>query len=143
MPTSGDLKLEDCLFFTTAQNLNDPPPQIKLTQPNGNALGHYMMSYMMYTLSNIQVIYDLSCPISRSVPLKSWFLSSNQCNCNSAIFSSQVCYLQCHVMIQNLNFWSLPGCCCSSFSKYSNSFPFIKPIFIQAVELIILRKLTQ
>ena len=34
MPTSGDLKLEDCLFFTTAQNLNDPPPpQIKLTQP--------------------------------------------------------------------------------------------------------------
>ena len=46
-------------------------------------------------------------------------------------------------MIQNLNFWSLPGCCCSSFSKYSNSFPFIKPIFIQAVELIILRKLTQ
>ena len=71
MPTSGDLKLEDCLFFTTAQNLNDPPA------PNGNDLGHYMMSYMMYTLSNIQVIYDVSYPISRSVPLKSWFLSSN------------------------------------------------------------------
>ena len=79
MPTSGDLKLEGCLFFTTAKNLNEtPPPPEKIDPaPNGNDLGHYMMSYMMYTLSNIQVIYDVSCPISRSVPLKSWFLSSN------------------------------------------------------------------
>ena len=80
MPTSGDLKLEDCLFFTTAQNLNEPPPPPPKKidpAPNGNDLGHYMMSYMMYTLSNIQVIYDVSYPISRSVPLKSCFLSSN------------------------------------------------------------------
>ena len=70
MPTSGDLKLEDCLFFTTPQNLNEPPPPKKIDPaPNGNDLGHYMMSYMMYTLSNIQVIYDVSYPISIEVSL--------------------------------------------------------------------------
>ena len=70
MPTSGDLKLEDCLFFTTPQNLNEPPPPKKIDPaPNGNDLGHYMMSYIMYALSNIQVIYDVSYPISIEVSL--------------------------------------------------------------------------
>ena len=43
MPTSGDLKSGDCLFFTT------PPPRISTTlpptpqkiDPAGNDLGHY------------------------------------------------------------------------------------------------------
>ena len=46
MPTSGDLKSGDCLFFTP------PAPPRKIDPaPNGNDLGHYMMSYMMYILS--------------------------------------------------------------------------------------------
>ena len=46
MPTSGHLKLEDCLFFTTPQNLNDPPPPPKKIDPapNRNDLEYYMMS---------------------------------------------------------------------------------------------------
>ena len=32
MPTSGDLKLGDCLFFTTPPEFRQPPPEI-LTQP--------------------------------------------------------------------------------------------------------------
>ena len=59
MPTSGDLKSGDCLFFTTP-----PPPGISTTPPkknidpvpNGNDLGHYMTSYMMYILSKFEII---------------------------------------------------------------------------------------
>ena len=43
MPTSGDLKSGDCLFFG---KLN----------PGGNDLGHYMTSYMMYILSKFKII---------------------------------------------------------------------------------------
>ena len=57
MPTSGDLKSGDCLFFTTP-----PPPQKKIiiiiidSAPNGNDLGHYITSYMMYILSKFEII---------------------------------------------------------------------------------------
>ena len=54
MPTSGDLKSGGCLFFTFhPRNFNEPPhPPKKIDlAPNGNDLGHYMMSYMMYILS--------------------------------------------------------------------------------------------
>ena len=57
MPTSGDLKSGDCLFFSP------PPPRISTTPPleidpapNRNDLGHYMMSYMMYILSKFEII---------------------------------------------------------------------------------------
>ena len=40
MPTSGDLKSGDCLFFYFPPRKIDPAP-------NGNDLGHYMTSYMM------------------------------------------------------------------------------------------------
>ena len=52
MPTSGDLKSGDCLFFTTLP----PPPQKKKLNPAGNGLGHYMTSYMMYILSKFKII---------------------------------------------------------------------------------------
>ena len=58
MPTSEDLKSGDCLFFTTP-----PPPHPLLLPrrkidpaPNGNDLGHYMMSYMMHILSKFEII---------------------------------------------------------------------------------------
>ena len=58
MPTSGDLKSGDCLFFTTP-----PPPEFQRLAPrkidpapNGNDLGHYMTSYMMYILSKFEII---------------------------------------------------------------------------------------
>ena len=51
MPTFGDLKSGDCLFF------HYPPPPRKFDPaPNGNDLGHYMTSYMMYILSKFEVI---------------------------------------------------------------------------------------
>ena len=62
MPTSGDLKSGDCLFFTTPpefQRVPPPPPPEKLTQPatpNGNDLGHYRTSYMIYKLSKFEII---------------------------------------------------------------------------------------
>ena len=49
MPTSGDLKSGDWLFFTT-------PPEFQRPPPKWNDLGHYMMSYMMYTLSKFEII---------------------------------------------------------------------------------------
>ena len=58
MPTSGDLKAGDCLFFTTTpppQNFNDPPPNRKIDAA-GNDLGHYMTSYLMYILSKLKII---------------------------------------------------------------------------------------
>ena len=55
MPTSGDLKSGDCLFFTTPRNFNDTKRKIN-PAPNGNDLGHYMTSYMMYILSKFEII---------------------------------------------------------------------------------------
>ena len=54
MPTSGDLKSGDCLFSL----LPPTPPQKKKIDPapNGNDLGHYMTSYMMYILSKFEII---------------------------------------------------------------------------------------
>ena len=48
MPTFGDLKSGDCIFFTT-------PPEFD-PAPNGNDLRHYMMSYVMYILSKFEII---------------------------------------------------------------------------------------
>ena len=61
MPTSGDLKSGDCLFFTTPpefQRNHPPPPKKKQIDPapNGNDLGHYMTFYMMYILSKFEII---------------------------------------------------------------------------------------
>ena len=60
MPTSGDLKSGDCLFFTIPtpppRNFNDPPPTPQKIDPAGNDLGHYMTSYMMYVLSKFKII---------------------------------------------------------------------------------------
>ena len=50
MPTSGDLKSGDSLFFTT------PTPQQIDRAPNGNGLGLYMKSYMKYILSKFTII---------------------------------------------------------------------------------------
>ena len=56
MPTSEDLKLGDCLFFhSPPRNFNRPPRRID-PAPNGNDLGHYMKSYMMYILSKFEII---------------------------------------------------------------------------------------
>ena len=60
MPTSGDLKSGDCLFsLSPPPNFNEPPlsPPKKIDPaPNGNDLGHYMTSYMMYILSKYEII---------------------------------------------------------------------------------------
>ena len=44
------------VFFTSPRNFNDPPPPKKKIDPapNGNDLGQYMMSYMMYILSKFE-----------------------------------------------------------------------------------------
>ena len=55
MPTSEDLKLGDCLFFHPPRNFNRPPRRID-PAPNGNDLGHYMKSYMIYILSKFDII---------------------------------------------------------------------------------------
>ena len=54
MPTSGDLKSGDCLFLLPPRNFNHPPPRKIDPAPNGNDLGHYMTSYMMYLLSKFE-----------------------------------------------------------------------------------------
>ena len=82
MPTSGDLKLEDCLFFTTPQNLNEPPlpPPKKIDPaPNRNDLEYYMMSLIhdVHTFKHTSHIWCILSYKYRSVPLKSCFLSSN------------------------------------------------------------------
>ena len=51
MPTTGELKSGDCLFF-----LHYPPPGASTKPPNGNDLGHYMTSYMMYIPSKFEII---------------------------------------------------------------------------------------
>ena len=59
MPTSGDLKSGDCLFFHYPPGITTSPPPENLTQPatpNGNDLGHYRTSYMMYKLSKFEII---------------------------------------------------------------------------------------
>ena len=50
MPTSGDLKSGDSLFFTT------PIPRQIDRAPNGNGVGLYMKSYMKYILSKFTII---------------------------------------------------------------------------------------
>ena len=50
MPTSGDLKSGDSLFFTT------PTSRQIDRAPNGNGLGLYMKSYMKYILSKFTII---------------------------------------------------------------------------------------
>ena len=57
MPTSGDLKSGDCLFSLPPGISTTPPPKKKIDPvPNGNDLGHYMTSYMMYILSKFEII---------------------------------------------------------------------------------------
>ena len=62
MPTSGDLKSGDCLFFTTPppRNFNETPPPRRIDPVpngyNGNDSGPYMTSYMMYILSKFEII---------------------------------------------------------------------------------------
>ena len=57
MPTSGDLKLGDCLFFTTPPEFQQPPPPRNIDPAsNGNDLEHYMASYMIYILSKFEII---------------------------------------------------------------------------------------
>ena len=59
MPTSEDLKSGDCLFFSLPPPgiSTDPFPPRKIDPaPNGNDLGHYMTSYMMYILSKFEII---------------------------------------------------------------------------------------
>ena len=59
MPTSGDLKSGDCLFLHYPPGISTtPPPKKKKIDPapNGNDLGHYMASYMMYVLSKFEII---------------------------------------------------------------------------------------
>ena len=58
MPTSGDLKSGDCLFFTIPPGISTtlPPPGKIDPAPNENDLGHYMTSYMMYILSKFEII---------------------------------------------------------------------------------------
>ena len=66
MPTSGDLKSGDSLFFTTCpppRKFNElPPPRPPFHNPDkcGNDLGHYIKSYMKYILSKftINVSFD-------------------------------------------------------------------------------------
>ena len=56
MPTSGDPKSGDCLFFTTPPS----PPRWKIDPaPNRNDLGHYMTTYMMYILSKFDARNNL------------------------------------------------------------------------------------
>ena len=51
MPTSRDLKSGDCLFLPPPPL----PPKKKIDPaPNGNDLGHYMMSHIMYILSKFE-----------------------------------------------------------------------------------------
>ena len=70
MPTSGDLKSWDSLFFTIPRNFNrlHPPWQID-PAPNGNDLGHYKKSYMKYIISRRQdATVSFSCHFSLSLP---------------------------------------------------------------------------
>ena len=42
-------------FHYPPWNFNEPPPSRKIDRaPNGNDLGHYMTSYMMYLLSKFE-----------------------------------------------------------------------------------------
>ena len=71
MPTSGDLKSWDSLFFTTPQNFNrpHPPPWQIDPAPKGNDLGHYKKSYMKYIISRRQdATVSFWCHFSLSPP---------------------------------------------------------------------------
>ena len=76
MPTSGDLKSGDCLFFTTPAPPGismTPPPKKKIDPaPNVNDLGHYMTSYMMNILSKFEIIVLMlqKCPRNRTAKKK-------------------------------------------------------------------------
>ena len=75
MPTSGHLKLQDCLFFTTPPppNWNEPPPSQKKIDPapNRNDLEYYMMPLIhdVHTFKHTSHIYGVSYPISIEVSL--------------------------------------------------------------------------
>ena len=61
MPTSGDPKSGDCLFYTTSPpGISTTPPSPRPREidpaPNRNDLGHYITSYMMYILSKFEII---------------------------------------------------------------------------------------
>ena len=57
MPTSGDLKSGDCLFFHyPPPEFQRPSPPPEKLNPAGNDLGHYMTSYMMDILSKFKII---------------------------------------------------------------------------------------
>ena len=70
MPTSGDLKSWDSLFFTTPWNFNRPHPPWQIDPAsNGNDLGHYKKSYMKYIISRRQdATVSFSCHFSLSPP---------------------------------------------------------------------------
>ena len=70
MPTSGDLKSWDSLFFTTPRNFNRPHPPWQIDPAsNGNDLGHYKKSYMKYIISRRQdATVSFWCHFSLSPP---------------------------------------------------------------------------
>ena len=60
MPTSGDIKSGDSLFFTPPpprkfNELPPPPPPFHNPDKCGNDLGHYIKSYMKYILSKFAI----------------------------------------------------------------------------------------
>ena len=54
MPTSGDLKPGDCLFFYFPPGISTTPPRKIDSTSNRNDLGHYRTSYMTYILSKFE-----------------------------------------------------------------------------------------
>ena len=72
MPTSGDLKSGDCPFFHYPPEFQRPPPPPRKIDPalNGNDLGHYMTSYMMYILSKFEIIVLMLEIIRAKMPQK-------------------------------------------------------------------------
>ena len=77
MPTSGDLKSGDSLFFTAPGISTDPPPRQIDPAPNGNDLGHYMKSYMRYILSKFAIIVGMyACPEISHVEFRATYIQT-------------------------------------------------------------------